>query len=74
MNIKKTLKQEFGQNRGRLCMIDLKEVTKIVNELNDLECKKEGQSFDERLKLLENQGVLWQKLHACIGCIVCRWG
>ena len=38
-------------------MIDLEEVTKIVNELNDIERKKEGQSFDERLKLLDNQGV-----------------
>ena len=55
-------------------MIDIEEVTKIVNELNDIERKKEGQSFDERLKLLDNQGVLWQKLYACIGCIVCRWG
>jgi hypothetical protein len=55
-------------------MIDLEEVTKIVNELNDLERRKEGQSFDERLKLLDNQSVLWQRLYARIGCIVCRWG
>jgi len=54
-------------------MSDLDEVTKIVNELNDIERKKEGKSFDERLTLLDNQCVLWNKLYALVGSIVCKW-
>jgi hypothetical protein len=54
-------------------MSDLAEVTKIVNELNDLERKKEGKSFEDRLKLLDNQSSLWQTLYAHVSHVVCKW-
>jgi hypothetical protein len=54
-------------------MSDLAEVTKIVNELNDLERKKEGKSFEDRLKLLDSQSSLWQTLYAHVSHVVCKW-
>jgi hypothetical protein len=53
-------------------MSDLAEVTKIVNELNELEHKKDGKSFEDRLKLLDIQSSLWKTLYDHIGGVVCK--
>jgi hypothetical protein len=52
-------------------MSDLKEVTRIVNELNDIENKKEGKAYEERLKLLDSQTVLWKELYGHVCEVVC---
>lgn len=52
-------------------MSDLTEVTRIVNELNDIENKKEGKSYEERLKLLDSQSILWKELYGHVCEVIC---
>jgi len=52
-------------------MSDLIEVTRIVNELNDIETKKEGKAYEERLKLLDSQAILWKELYGHVCEVIC---
>lgn len=54
-------------------MSDLIEVTKIVNELNNIEGKKEGKSYEDRLKLLDSQAILWRELYGHVCDVVCKF-
>ncbi len=54
-------------------MSDLTEVTRIVNELNDIENEKEGKAYEERLKLLDSQASLWQELYGHVCEVICRF-
>ena len=54
-------------------MSDLKEVTRIVNELNHIENEKEGKAYEERLKLLDSQASLWQELYGHVCEVICRF-
>jgi|GEM_PF-2673452 len=52
-------------------MSDLTEVTRIVNKLNDIENKKEGKPYEERLRLLDSQAILWKELYGHVCEVVC---
>jgi hypothetical protein len=52
-------------------MSDLTEVTRIVNELNNIENKKEGKAYEERLKLLDSQTILWKELYGYVCEVIC---
>jgi len=54
-------------------MSDLTEVTRIVNELNDIENKKEGKNSEERLKLLDSQTIRWKELYGHVCEAVCNF-
>jgi hypothetical protein len=54
-------------------MSDLTEVTRIVNELNGIENKKEGKAYEERLKLLDSQASLWKELYGHVCEVICSF-
>lgn len=54
-------------------MSGLTEVTRIVNELNDIENKKEGKAYEERLKLLDSQAGLWKELYGHVCEVICTF-
>ncbi|RPJ77670.1 MAG: hypothetical protein EHM20_05715 [Alphaproteobacteria bacterium] len=59
--------------KGLIAMGDLTEVTRIVNELNDIESKKEGKAYEERLKLLDSQTILWKELYGHVCEVICSF-
>lgn len=54
-------------------MVDLEEVTRVVDELNKLEQDKNGKSQEEKIKLLDKQASLWCELNALVDDVVCKW-